>query len=124
MVEHAQQDHHRRAVVIGGGLLGLEAAYGLKSHGIDVEVVHSGGHLMNAQVGPDGGAVLRRSVEALGIGVHTSSRTTAVLGTDSVTGVSLRDREDIEGGSVIEVFLLAAEGVAGFVVIDLGMVEH
>ncbi|MDQ0632684.1 nitrite reductase (NADH) large subunit [Arthrobacter pascens] len=101
MVHHAQQDHHRRAVVIGGGLLGLEAAYGLQSHGIEVDVVHSGGHLMNAQMGPDGGAVLRRSVEALGIRVHTSSRTTAVLGRDRVSGVSLRDREDIACDMVV-----------------------
>ncbi|MDQ0922162.1 nitrite reductase (NADH) large subunit [Pseudarthrobacter sp. W1I19] len=91
MVAYAQHDHHRRAVVIGGGLLGLEAAYGLRSHGIEVDVVHSAGHLMSAQMGPDGGAVLRRSVEALGIGVLTGSRTTAVLGSDSVTAVSLRD---------------------------------
>ena len=95
MVQHAQHDHHHTAVVIGGGLLGLEAARGLQSHGIDVDVVHSGGHLMNAQMGPDGGAILRRSVEALGIRVHTGSRTTAVLGTDRVNGVRLRDRPDI-----------------------------
>ncbi|MEV7133956.1 nitrite reductase large subunit NirB [Arthrobacter sp. NPDC093128] len=99
MVQHAQQDRppegERSAVVIGGGLLGLEAARGLQSHGIDVDVVHSGGHLMNAQMGPDGGAILRRSVEALGIRVHTGSRTTAVLGTDRVIGVRLRDRPDI-----------------------------
>ena len=86
---------------IGGGLLGLEAARGLQSHGIDVDVVHSGGHLMNAQMGPDGGAILRRSVEALGIRVHTASRTTAVLGTDRVTGVSLRDRPDIDCDMVV-----------------------
>ncbi|MBT2596546.1 NAD(P)/FAD-dependent oxidoreductase [Arthrobacter sp. ISL-72] len=100
MVRHARLEDHlperqRRAVVIGGGLLGLEAARGLQSHGIDVDVVHSGGHLMNAQLGPDGGAILRRSVEALGITVHTGSRTTAVLGTDKVTGVRLRDQPDI-----------------------------
>lgn len=95
MAEHARHDYHRHAVVIGGGLLGLEAAAGLRSLGLGVDVVHSGGHLMSAQMGPDGGAVLRRSVEALGIGVLTGSRTTAVLGRDRVTGVSLRDRPDI-----------------------------
>jgi nitrite reductase (NADH) large subunit len=95
MVQHAQFEDHHRAVVIGGGLLGLEAARGLQSHGIGVDVVHSGGHLMNAQMGPDGGAILRRSVEALGIRVHTGSRTTAVLGEDRVTGVRLRDQPDI-----------------------------
>jgi assimilatory nitrate reductase catalytic subunit len=46
------------------------------------------------------------------------------IGAKSDVHVPLRVVEDIEGGSVIEVFLLAAEGVAGFVVIDLGMVEH
>jgi nitrite reductase (NADH) large subunit len=101
MVEHARHEHHRHAVVIGGGLLGLEAASGLRSHGIGVDVVHSGGHLMSAQMGPDGGAVLRRSVEALGIGVLTGSRTTAVLGRDRVTGVSLRDRPDIDCDMVV-----------------------
>lgn len=101
MVSYAQQDHHHRAVVVGGGLLGLEAARGLQSHGIDVDVVHSGGHLMNAQMGPEGGAVLRRSVEALGIRVHTGSRTTAILGADKVQGVRLRDRPDIECDMVV-----------------------
>lgn len=101
MVSYAQQDHHHRAVVVGGGLLGLEAARGLQSHGIDVDVVHSGGHLMNAQMGPEGGAVLRRSVEALGIRVHTGSRTTAILGADKVQGIRLRDRPDIECDMVV-----------------------
>ncbi|WP_211879662.1 nitrite reductase large subunit NirB [Pseudarthrobacter albicanus] len=104
MVQHAQYEHHHRAVVIGGGLLGLEAARGLQSHGIDVDVVHSGGHLMNAQMGPEGGAILRRSVEALGIRVHTGSRTTAVLGTvgtDKVSGVRLRDQPDIDCDMVV-----------------------
>ncbi|MCW2802094.1 MAG: nitrite reductase large subunit [Propionibacteriaceae bacterium] len=101
MVSYATHDHHRRAVVIGGGLLGLEAARGLQSHGISVEVVHSGGHLMNAQMGPAGGEILRRSVEALGIGVHLRSRTTAILGEDKVTGVRLRDQPDLHCDMVV-----------------------
>jgi nitrite reductase (NADH) large subunit len=101
MAEHARHDHHRHAVVVGGGLLGLEAAAGLRSFGLGVDVVHSGSHLMSAQMGPDGGAVLRRSVEALGIGVLTGCRTTAVLGRDRVAGVSLRDRPDIQCDMVV-----------------------
>jgi assimilatory nitrate reductase catalytic subunit len=46
------------------------------------------------------------------------------IGAKSDVHVPLRVVEDIEGGSVIEVFLLAANGVAGHVVVDLGMVEH
>ncbi|HET9871406.1 MAG TPA: nitrite reductase large subunit NirB [Propionibacteriaceae bacterium] len=101
MVSYAQHDHHYRAVVIGGGLLGLEAARGLQSHGIQVDVVHSGAHLMNAQMGAEGGAILRRSVESLGIGVHTNSRTTAILGGDRVRGVRLRDKPDIDCDMVV-----------------------
>ena len=43
MIEYAAHDDHHRAVVIGGGLLGLEAARGLQTHGLDVDVVHAGG---------------------------------------------------------------------------------
>ncbi|MGD5203635.1 FAD-dependent oxidoreductase, partial [Xanthomonas citri pv. citri] len=57
MIEHATHDDHHQALVIGGGLLGLEAARGLQSHGLQVTVVHSPSHLMNAQLGPAGGDI-------------------------------------------------------------------
>ena len=101
MVSYATHDDHHRAVVIGGGLLGLEAARGLQSHGITVDVVHSGAHLMNAQMGAEGGRILQQSVERLGIGVHTGSRTTGILGTDRVRGVQLRDRPDLPCDMVV-----------------------
>ncbi len=101
MIQFANNEHHGRAVVIGGGLLGLEAAHGLQANGLDVAVVHSGRHLMNAQLGPDGGAILRRSVEALGIKVHTESRTTAILGTERITGVSLHDQRELDCDMVV-----------------------
>ena len=101
MVAHAQHEAHRRAVVIGGGLLGLEAARGLQAHGLDVTVVHSGTHLMNAQLGPAAGEVLRASVEQLGIEVLTSARTTHLLGQDRVRGVGLRERPSIECDMVV-----------------------
>ncbi|MCX2713444.1 nitrite reductase large subunit NirB [Mycolicibacterium sp. J2] len=68
-----------KAVVIGGGLLGLEAARGLQNRGLTVEVVHAGPTLMNAQLDDAAGAILRRSVEGIGITVHTDKRTTEVL---------------------------------------------
>jgi nitrite reductase (NADH) large subunit len=95
MVAYAQHQDHHKAVVIGGGLLGLEAARGLQSHGIDVDVVHSGRHLMNAQLGRQAGEVLRRSMAQLGIGVFTGTRTTAIWGPDKVRGVRLRDLTEI-----------------------------
>ncbi len=83
---------HRTAVVIGGGLLGLEAARGLQDHhGLDVHVVHAAPTLMNAQLDDPSGSILRRSVEQLGIRVHTAARTTQVLGDQKVTGVAFAD---------------------------------
>lgn len=81
----------RRAVVMGGGLLGLEAARALQGHGLQVELVHAMPWLMNAQLDAEAGAVLKRSVEQLGITVHLDVLATEVLGTDSVQGVVLED---------------------------------
>ncbi len=89
MIDYARHEHRTRAVVIGGGLLGLEAARGLQGYGLQVDVVHAGPHLMNAQVGPQAGEILRQSVEKLGIEVHLKARTTAILGEDEVTGIWL-----------------------------------
>ncbi|MGH3714285.1 MAG: FAD-dependent oxidoreductase, partial [Micromonosporaceae bacterium] len=67
----------RRAVVLGGGLLGLEAARGLARRGLSVEVVHAAGHLMEQQLDPAAGAVLARTVGELGIGVRLDAMATA-----------------------------------------------
>jgi nitrite reductase (NADH) large subunit len=99
MLAAAQQ--HRRAVVIGGGLLGLEAARGLQSYGVQVELVHSAPWLMNQQLDAQGGGILKRSIEALGIHVHLGGRTTRVLGTDAVTGVGLKDGREVPGDMVV-----------------------
>ena len=90
MIRYART--HKRAVVIGGGLLGLEAARGLQTHGVDVTVVHGPGHLMNQQLDAAGGYVLRRGVENLGIAVVTSARTVGVLGDDRDLGRAARRR--------------------------------
>ncbi|SDD05630.1 nitrite reductase (NADH) large subunit [Geodermatophilus telluris] len=81
----------RRAVVLGGGLLGLEAARALQGHGVDVDLVHAAPWLMNAQLSREAGAVLERSVAALGIRVHLDVLATEVLGEGHVEGVLLRD---------------------------------
>jgi len=80
------------AAVIGGGLLGLEAARGLQNHGLQVQVVHAPPTLMNAQLDDAAGAILRRSVEKLGITVHTNARTKAVVAPNgTVTGLEFAD---------------------------------
>jgi len=96
MIDYATRVDHRRAVVIGGGLLGLEAARGLQAHGIEVDVVHSGRWLMNAQLGREGGEVLRRSMAQLGVGIFTNNRETTVWGPDKVKGVRLRDEIELD----------------------------
>jgi nitrite reductase (NADH) large subunit len=99
MIRYARE--HERAVVIGGGLLGLEAARGLQNHLSHVTLVHAAGHLMNAQLDAAAGGILRRSVEALGISVVVGAHTTEILGKHAVTGVRLKDGRDIDCDVVV-----------------------
>lgn len=71
---------HRRAVVLGGGLLGLEAANGLSQRGMEVTVIHSNEVLMNRQMDAEAGALLRHALERRGIRFKTSAQTEALLG--------------------------------------------
>jgi assimilatory nitrate reductase electron transfer subunit len=77
----------RSALVLGGGLLGLEAARGLAGRGLLVDVVHAVGHLMERQLDPAAGAVLSRTLQALGITTHLGAAATAIE--ESGTGVTL-----------------------------------
>jgi nitrite reductase (NADH) large subunit len=79
------------AVVIGGGLLGLEAAAGLAMKGLKVSVVHLMPHLMERQLDPSAGYLLENAMSARGIEVFTQANTEAILGEDRVTGVKLKD---------------------------------
>jgi assimilatory nitrate reductase electron transfer subunit len=81
----------RRAVVLGGGLLGIEAARGLAGRGVDVTVVHSGTHLMDRQIDAAAGAVLTRTLGGLGVGVRLGARATAWTG----HGLRLADGPDV-----------------------------
>lgn len=90
-----------RVAVVGGGLLGLEAARGLLTSGLEVHVVHGAGHLMEQQLDPSGGAVLRRAVEALGVQVHLGSFASGVTGGRSVTGVRLADGRRVAADLVV-----------------------
>ncbi len=90
-----------KAVVIGGGLLGLEAARGLMNHGCEVHVVHLGGHLMEAQLDPPGGAILRTQMEAMGVHIHLRASTTAILGEDRVTGIAFKDGTTLDCDMVV-----------------------
>src|SRR5690606_7244003 len=80
-----------RAVVIGGGLLGLEAAAALRARGMEVVVLHLMGHVMERQLDPAAGYLLQRDLEARGITVHCKAQTKAILGQDQVEAVALED---------------------------------
>jgi nitrite reductase (NADH) large subunit len=79
------------AVVLGGGLLGLEAAKVLSDGGLHVTVVHAARTLMNAQLDELGGEMLERQIEAHGIFVRTGRTIEAVMGEATVEGVRLDD---------------------------------
>jgi nitrite reductase (NADH) large subunit len=89
-----------RAVVIGGGLLGLEAAYGLAKGGAKVTLVHLMDRLMERQLDARSADMLGREVEARGVEVLLGAETTKVEGIRRVEGVRLAD------GRVIEADLL------------------
>ncbi|MFC3608688.1 nitrite reductase large subunit NirB [Stutzerimonas tarimensis] len=69
----------RRGVVVGGGLLGLEAANALKSLGLEAHVVEFAPRLMPVQLDEEGGAALKARIEALGVGVHLSRATQEII---------------------------------------------
>lgn len=89
------------AVVIGGGLLGLEAAYGLKRRGMDVTVLHLMPHLMERQLDPVAGAMLKQDLARRGIEVITKASTEAILGRNHVDAVVLTDGREIPADLVV-----------------------
>ncbi len=90
-----------RGVVIGGGLLGLEAAAGLKEQGMDVTVLHLMPTLMEKQLDATAGHLLQRAIEARGIEVITGASTEAILGASKVEGVRLKDGTELPADLVV-----------------------
>src|SRR6188474_1809721 len=91
----------KKAIVIGGGLLGLEAARGLQVQGCDVTVVHLMSTLMERQLDPDAGFYLLGKMEDLGIRVLLGRTTTAILGNGRVEGVALSDDTCLDADLVV-----------------------
>jgi nitrite reductase (NADH) large subunit len=92
------------AVVLGGGLLGLEAAKALSDLGLHVTVVHKPDWLMNHQVDRPAGEFVRRAVEKLGIFVRTGASAVGVVGAERVEGVVLSTGEVLSA----DLFVIAA----------------
>ena len=120
-----------RGVVIGGGLLGLEAANALKALGVHTTVVEFAPRLMPVQVDAGGGEALRRLVEALGVDVRLGASTQQIVDVPGGLRLSFAEGDDLEADLVVfspgirPADALAREaglevGERGGVVVDLG----
>ena len=99
MLEASKQ--HQHAVVIGGGLLGLEAANGLMRQGMSVTVVHIQDTLMERQLDKAAGELLRKSLEERGMHFYMPAQTTAIIGEDRVRGVRFKDGSELYADLVV-----------------------
>ncbi len=100
MIDVAQGKGH--AVVIGGGLLGLEAAAGLKAQGMNVTVLHLMPTLMERQLDAAAGCLLEKAVQEMGITVLTEANTKQILGAGGkVVGVELDDGTRLDASMVV-----------------------
>src|ERR1700690_1182335 len=91
----------KRVVVVGGGLLGLEAAYGLAKAGAPVTLLHLMDRLMERQLDASAGALLKSLVEKKGITVLLNASTSRIIGEHRVEGIELNDGTRIEADAVI-----------------------
>jgi nitrite reductase (NADH) large subunit len=92
---------HRHAVVVGGGLLGLEAAWGLTRRGMAVTVVHLMPILMERQLDATASGLLQRDLTRRGIRFVTNAQTEEILGAGHAEGVRLADGSEIAGNLVV-----------------------
>jgi len=99
MLSKAQNGKH--AVVIGGGLLGLEAANGLSKQGMEVTVVHVLDTLMERQLDKTAAKFLKKALEERGLNFLMNAQTEAILGTEQVTGIRFKDGKEIPADLVI-----------------------
>jgi nitrite reductase (NADH) large subunit len=90
-----------RAVVIGGGLLGLEAANGLQRRGMEVTVVHVTGSLMNQQLDAHASALLKATLERKGMRILLGTQTTEIAGLDAVEAVRFADGTQLAADLVV-----------------------
>jgi len=99
MIQYSKQK--QKAVVIGGGLLGLEAANGLIKLGMEVTVVHSNDVLMNMQMDAVSGGLLKNSLTEVGMSFCMNARTVEILGDSHVTGVKMADGRVLDTDLVV-----------------------
>jgi nitrite reductase (NADH) large subunit len=86
-----------KAIVIGGGLLGLEAARGLLNRGLEVHVIHLLPHLMNVQLDPAASEMLHETLQNMGVHLHLEKNSVATLGSERFEGLLFSDGSVLEG---------------------------
>lgn len=101
MIDAAKK--HKHAVVIGGGLLGLEAANGLKIQGMDVTVIHRNEWLLERQLDKTAGMMLQKSLEAKGLKFHLETNTETILGNKEgrVSGLNFKEGFELPADLVV-----------------------
>ena len=94
-------DGAKRAVVVGGGLLGLEAARALMVLGLKVTVLERGPYLLRRQLDAEGGALMSELIEAMDIKVALNASSQAILGDGQASGILLQDGRRIKGDLIL-----------------------
>ncbi len=97
----AAAQHHERAVIIGGGLLGLEAANGLRRQGMDVTVVHVTDSLMDRQLDKPAANLLKKALETRGIRFLLEASTTQIVGKNRVEALRFSDGSEVKADLVV-----------------------
>lgn len=91
----------KKVILIGGGVLGLEAGNSLRKRGLDVAVIEFFPRLLPRQMDPEGAEVLKAHMESMGFTFYLGAKTKEITGGDSVSGVLLEDGTTIYGNMVI-----------------------
>ncbi len=94
-------DKDKTAVVVGGGLLGLEAAYGIAMHNIKTILVHRSGSILSQQLDTTGGRLLQKNLESYGIEFKLNTTIEEITGKDTVESVSFTDGETVSSNIVV-----------------------
>nr|WP_263327445.1 nitrite reductase large subunit NirB [Neobacillus sp. Marseille-Q6967] len=99
MIEYSKK--YKKAAVIGGGLLGLEAARGLLNLGMEVDVIHIFDYLMERQLDRTAGKLLQQELEKQGMNFLLQKNTAEILGKKHVTGLRFKDGSKIKADLVV-----------------------
>jgi nitrite reductase (NADH) large subunit len=94
-------DKEKTAVVVGGGLLGLEAAYGIAMHGIKTILVHRSGSVLSQQLDSTGGKLLQQNLEKYGIEFKLNTTVEQILGDGKVEKVNFSDGTVVDSNIVV-----------------------